>query len=67
MDKIWVLCIDNSGSYTLTNGKIYQVEETIGTLYRIIDESGEQHVYYKTRFKIIDIKREDWGIQTASA
>ncbi len=45
-----------AGCYTgdLLEGKIYHVEAIEKNFYRIIDESGEDYIYHKNLFKIIE-------------
>lgn len=45
-----------SGCYTgdLLEGKVYTVENIEKNYYRIIDESGEDYIYHKDLFEIIE-------------
>ena len=65
MLKKYVICIDERND--ITNGKIYLIVDETDTLYKVVDDLGETIGYYKTRFKDIDPKREDWGVQTELA
>ena len=45
-----------SNCYTgdLLEGKIYNVESVEKNFYRIIDESGEDYIYHKALFEIVE-------------
>jgi len=60
--KVFVLCIENKDSDDLEKRKIYQVlpddeAEKEGYL-RIIDESGEDYLYPKSYFVLVELPRE---------
>ena len=38
----------------LIKGKIYNVENVEKNFYRIIDESGEDYIYHKDLFEIVE-------------
>ena len=46
----------NSGCYTgdLLPDKVYNVESEEKNYYRIIDESGEDYIYHKKLFEIVE-------------
>jgi hypothetical protein len=58
-----VVCINNRGyAASLEKGKIYRllrdVQGTSHGLLRVIDESGEDYLYPKTRFSSVKLSRE---------
>ena len=48
-----VKCITES-DYSLTNGKLYEVINIEKGLYRIIDNSGEDYLFYPEEFEIVE-------------
>jgi hypothetical protein len=53
--------IGEGSPLTLTKNKIYEViaeevwnEETNWIMYRIIDETGEDYLYHKSNFEIVE-------------
>ena len=57
--KPFALCIDNSGyRASLIPGKIYRVipdpRANEDDLIRIVDESGEDYLYHKANFALVD-------------
>lgn len=46
----------NSGCYTgdLLKDKVYNVESIEKNYYRIVDESGEDYIYHKDLFEIVE-------------
>lgn len=48
-------CGDSNQVY-LINGKEYEVLSIECNYYRIVDETGENHLYENGRFEIVDIK-----------
>jgi len=60
--KRFVLCVDNADyRASLTLGKVYRIipdpEAAKDDLVRIVDESGEDYLYYKTHFVFVDFPR----------
>ncbi|MDB4314476.1 hypothetical protein N9955_00445 [bacterium] len=47
-----VICV-NAGIFDLTNGKIYPVTHVEAECYHVIDDSGKENFYAKTRFKLM--------------
>ena len=60
--KVLVLCIENKDSDDLEKRKIYQVLPDDGAekegYLRIIDESGEDYLYPKSYFVLVELPRE---------
>ena len=46
--------ISKGSPFTLITGKIYEVIEESERFYRIIDETGEDYLYAKEAFEIIE-------------
>ena len=66
MLKKYVICIYETDY--ITKGKIYEVlEETPALYYTILNDRNQVREYVFSRFKNIDPKREDWGVQMESA
>lgn len=73
--KPFALCIDNTDyEASLIPGKIYRiVPDAWGTKHdfvRIIDESGEDYLYHKSRFVFVDfppaVKKKLFALQGAA-
>ncbi len=61
-EKIFALCVENKDCDDLEKCKIYQVlpdEEAAEEGYlRVIDESGEDYLYPKSYFVLVQLPRE---------
>jgi hypothetical protein len=60
--KHFALCIDNSDyKASLVPGKIYRIVKDVKAskddLVRIVDESGEDYLYHKSLFVIVDLPK----------
>mgnify|MGYP002519435061 CR=1 FL=1 len=53
-EEMKVKCITES-DYSLTNGKLYEVINIEKGLYRIIDNSGEDYLFYPDEFEIVEL------------
>jgi hypothetical protein len=57
--KAFALCVDNTGyRASLIPGKVYPIlpdaRATKDDLLRIVDESGEDYLYHKDHFMLVD-------------
>lgn len=57
--KPFALCVDNAGyKASLIPGKVYRIipdaRAAKDDLVRIVDESGEDYLYHKTKFLFVD-------------
>lgn len=44
----------NETDYSLTNGRIYEVINIEKGLYRIIDNSDEDYLFYPEKFEVVE-------------
>ncbi|HVZ20939.1 MAG TPA: hypothetical protein VG871_07750 [Vicinamibacterales bacterium] len=70
----FVLCLDNSGNEaSLIPGKVYQIlpdaRAAKDDLVRVIDESGEDYLFARTQFAVVDfpqaVRRKLLALQKA--
>ncbi|MBI4479593.1 MAG: hypothetical protein HY651_06185 [Acidobacteria bacterium] len=75
LTKPFALCIDNSGyRASLIPGKVYRIlpdpRAAKDDLVRIIDESGEDYLYHKDHFALVDfppaIKKKILALQNVA-
>jgi hypothetical protein len=52
--SVKVKFISEGSDFTLITGKIYDVLEETERFYRIVDETGEDYLYGKDDFEIIE-------------
>jgi hypothetical protein len=73
--KPFALCIDNTDYYaSLILGKIYRIlpdpRAAQDDLVRIVDESGEDYLYHKSHFVLVDfppaVKKKILALESAS-
>lgn len=62
-DKKFALCIDNTGyKASLITRKVYEIlpdeKGSEDDLIRIIDESGEDYLYHKSHFVLVEFPQE---------
>ena len=48
--------------HTLEHGRVYEVLSEEDGWYRIIDKSGEDYLYPKDEFKILEDSHKIWGV-----
>lgn len=69
-DKKFALCIDNNGyQASLIKRKVYEIlsdpKGEADDLIRIIDESGEDYLYHKSHFVLVEFPEEVEQVLTA--
>lgn len=54
-----IKCLKQDGNTYITPGKIYQVLETVGSMYAIINNNGVRHEYMTELFQVVPEEVEE--------
>ena len=57
-----VVYLGPTESHTLEHGRVYEVLSEEDGWYRIIDKSGEDYLYPKDEFKILEDSHKIWWV-----
>ena len=57
-----VIYLGHTEPHTLDEGKEYEVISEEDGWYRIVDKSGEDYLYPKDEFKILEDSHKIWGV-----